>query len=1227
MAKNKPQPVPLSRIVGGISDHSKESVVPDSVAFIRKVDYRTDPRRWKILPKTVKESGSVITDLPKWGDIVGDNAYIYGDTGNIYQRTNAGSVTLLRSVSNSHGNGMKYLAEDGYLYYSLDKVIGRYGRIGSTPTFTDDFLGAQGGVPTNTHALDLEASSSRYATAADSASLSFTTDFALEINWKPESLPSVGNEMVLMSKWNENGNQRAFKFSVAAISGYFGDGGDGALTISSNTTEAPIDSSCSGTSGAYTLSATNASFAADQIILIHQSRGTGAGTWQRNKIVSYVAGTITLEDALNATYTDSGASQAQVRVLKEYTDVTVNTGITYTAKAWDGNVGGILAFIASGTVTATGTITANGGDGSTSTGTGGGGTGGGFRGGDGVRGGVGSDGYQGEGTVGAGIQSTAANGNAGGGGSESPGDTAGYTGAGGGGGHGVAGEIGGKAGSATGGTGGSTAGAADLTTMVFGGGGGGGAGDTTYINNVGGGGSGGGIIFITSTALVVTGAITANGGDGGDAHVEADGGAGAGGSILLKAQTATLGAALITASGGTNSDSGYHGGDGGAGRVHLDYYTSYSGTTTPTLDVVQDNSLVTTTTYQLKLMLSSNGTTEESLSRTATAIATGTYGHYAVSWDASDSQAEFFENGVSLGTSTGAFTSMANTTSLFAIGANFDGAGSAESFLDGIVDDARVWNAERTTTQIFNNKTMELVGTETGIVAYYQLDNAATDATANANNLTLVNSPVYTTDVAFSGATTRLDIDQTDASTGDTYALGTSVSEAAAGRQTFVPAKDPQKSIQVNISDKGDDGDWTLVVHDPQNREMASKTVTNANLNTGLFEFTFDSVWTPIIGVSYHFHVYASSTTGAPAVVAGTNNNLETGQFTSYYQFLVEDTLYHPIDNILNFIGIGNSRYLATYDPSTGTYNPHRLTFPSEWKVRCLGRWLGYYAIGCWKGDEVTDFDQGMIFFWDGIKDKYNDFVEVPEGAINAMSGSQGTLSFVAGYQGDLLEYKGGDAAKKVKRLPKITADKYIEVLPGALKKWRTLLHIGAGVTDSADVEQGVYSWGSRNTNYTDSLSLDYVISTGNSLSTGVKIGLVMPMQKKLLIGWKDNVSYGLDVVDPGGNPYSEGSVEWLIRDEGGIWKEKIPMVIRADFEPLAASESISLQHKLDRASAWTAETEEATDDADKLRVQPRDSRYKEVQVRLNLKTTGTTSPAALGVTLLPDTLTDEEIV
>ena len=243
------------------------------------------------------------------------------------------------------------------------------------------------------------------------------------------------------------------------------------------------------------------------------------------------------------------------------------------------------------------------------------------------------------------------------------------------------------------------------------------------------------------------------------------------------------------------------------------------------------------------------------------------------------------------------------------------------------------------------------------------------------------------------------------------------------------------------------------------------------------------------------------------------------------------------------------------------------------------------------------------------------------------MLGSQGTLYIVAGYQGDLLEYRGGDKAIKVKKLPKLANKEQIEIHPQGMSMWRTLLRVGAGVTDSSDFEQGVYTWGSLNQKYPDSLSYDFTISTDTSQSSSVEIGMLLPVAEKLLIGWKDNVSYGLDSVDLSSSPYADGSLEFTIRDEGAVYKEKMVDVLRADFEPLNASESIGLQYKIDRASGWSVEETQATAAKDKLRVQIKNSRHREFQARVNLKTTTTTSPAVVGVTVAEDMLSEEEMV
>lgn len=363
--------------------------------------------------------------------------------------------------------------------------------------------------------------------------------------------------------------QRQFRTDDTSVfTDRFGTGSDDAYAPSTGT-DAPIDSACTGTISTTSLTATNGSFAAGQLILIHQTQGTGAGQWELNKIASYVAGTITTAYSLIYGYTTG----AQVLVMPQYSSGNIAGGVTLTAKAWDGSVGGIYAKFCNGTFTIAGILT---------------GVGKGYR--------VGQtdltsehSGQQGESTGGVGTESNAANNTGGGGGGFL---AAGDNKAGGGGGsYATAGTDGTKgAGSppseniGVGAT--TTIGAAALTTLFFGGGGGGGGyGGTTGPVITGSGGS---IVLLITKTLVLSGNIKASGENGADSFAaHGANGAGSGGSILIKAQTATLGTALALSIGGTGGaaiGNNGGGGNGGTGRVHIDYSTSLSGTTNPTLD-------------------------------------------------------------------------------------------------------------------------------------------------------------------------------------------------------------------------------------------------------------------------------------------------------------------------------------------------------------------------------------------------------------------------------------------------------------------------------------------------------------------------------------------------------------------------------------------------------------------------------------------------------------------
>ncbi len=338
----------------------------------------------------------------------------------------------------------------------------------------------------------------------------------------------------------------------------FGSGSDGDATLSG--TETPIDSSAA-TSGA-NLTATNASFVANQLVLIHQTQGSSVGGWEVNQIKTYVAGTITPSIPLANTYSTSAGNHHQVRVIPQYRNVTVSG--TFTCKGWTGTVGGLLMIFANGKVTVTGTITA---------------TSAGFAGGiqDTTTRVSGSTGVQGEGTAGIGAHGTSANGNGGGGGYESTANSlSGYGAAGGS--NATTGGLGSNNQGFGGGpynSAGSLVGQADCIIMNLGGGGGSGVSDNSAFGPTGA--PGGGIVAIFANQFdASSGIVTSHGGsttNRGTGNQASDAGGGAGGIVLIKCGTGTFGTQIAAlGSAGSNATVG-PAGNGGNGYIRLECCT------------------------------------------------------------------------------------------------------------------------------------------------------------------------------------------------------------------------------------------------------------------------------------------------------------------------------------------------------------------------------------------------------------------------------------------------------------------------------------------------------------------------------------------------------------------------------------------------------------------------------------------------------------------------------
>ena len=127
--------------------------------------------------------------------------------------------------------------------------------------------------------------------------------------------------------------------------------------------------------------------------------------------------------------------------------------------------------------------------------------------------------------------------------------------------------------------------------------------------------------------------------------------------------------------------------------------------------------------------------------------------HVAVTVDVSAITCNFYFDGVE---EAGTFilsdaVSIFNGSAPFAIGATETDATPAQLF-DGLIDEVRVWNDIRTAGEISANFQTQLVGSESGLVGYWRLNNDYLDETANNNDLTAAGSPVFSTNVPFAGS-------------------------------------------------------------------------------------------------------------------------------------------------------------------------------------------------------------------------------------------------------------------------------------------------------------------------------------------------------------------------------------------------------------------------------------------------------------------------------------------
>lgn len=467
-----------------------------------------------------------------------------------------------------------------------------------------------------------------------------------------------------------------------------------------------------------------------------------------------------------------------------------------------------------------------------------------------------------------------------------------------------------------------------------------------------------------------------------------------------------------------------------------------------------------------------------------------------------------------------------------------------------------------------------------------------------------------------------VDEDNTTAS-GATYTLPSAISETATNRQTLNVSHDPLRTITLFSTTKGT-GDWTVTVHDRLNNVVGTATLANANVsNASTNTFTFGTVGSGdgiriTIGAAYHFHVTSSNGTGT--LQTSTASDLETSYFLSTFTPLVYDSQYHPMKLHLNMMCTGNERYLCTWDGAV--LEPNRLIFAPGYKVRTLTIWREYLVIGCWMGNTIEQVENGRLYFWDGISDRYNFYKDVTVGIPNALHNSQDRLLGVYGIEGSM--YMGSEPFQRLQDLPYLSPTKQLEVYPGAITEWQGQTFIGTGATDDTDFNMGVYQYGSRIENITDSLLLAFPISTGTINSTSVNIGAVAAFGSDMYVSWNDNGTYGVDKISRSNTVSATGSWESLIFDNGNAAKSKLALRIAIEFLPLTTGQSVTIKYRKDRAASFTNTTTQSTVGATRVQYTFANSRFKEFEYGFDIASSSNTNVYITSVVFEFDDLAEE---
>lgn len=322
----------------------------------------------------------------------------------------------------------------------------------------------------------------------------------------------------------------------------------------------------------------------------------------------------------------------------------------------------------------------------------------------------------------------------------------------------------------------------------------------------------------------------------------------------------------------------------------------------------------------------------------------------------------------------------------------------------------------------------------------------------------------------------------------------------------------------------------------------------------------------------------------------GTATGIANANWTNSWKAIDSDVLWHPmlVSKNDNKLYGGAGRYVFSLDEVTGqtfapgtaatyTFTSQALDLPPNYRIKCVEELGNNLMCGTWMGTNVYDLKVADIFPWDRSAVSFGQPVTLTEHGVSAMLNTGNSLIVLAGIGGTVYRSDGVNATP-VAQIPQSIADisggKYLEFYPGAIQNYKGKVFFGVSSGGSATTIDGMGVYSLFQTGQGNILNLEHGISQGvYGATTNVKIGALLGVTRdNILIGWKDDSTYGIDniTVTSFNTSYSGYFISPMYVVGSNLQPRKFTELEFQLARPLRSNEGIKVDYRADLTASFT---------------------------------------------------------